>query len=144
MWECVIWTVSFHLSCLLLLRDAFVEGPEFLDMGAESSSFSEGLRPSLVGIGRGPEPGPDGAASWITMMSSLLCWPRCSLAKSNPFTVGACNWGQEQRGEKTGGMQPRMKESMKTCCTEVSLAVRKDKQYHIQNLPHFKKWIFWV
>ena len=70
------------------LRDALVEA---LDKGVGISPFSDGLKPSLKHKGRGPGPGPGWTASWITMTSSLLCWPRCSLAKSKPFTLGACN-----------------------------------------------------
>lgn len=60
-------------------RAALVDDP--LDLGVLMSPPSEGVA-SLMGAGSGP-------GSWITMMSSLLCWPRCSLAKSKPFTLGA-------------------------------------------------------
>ena len=93
---------STDLSRLRPLRDALVEEAEFLDIGVGISPFSDGLKPSLIDMGRGPGPGPGGMGSWITITSSLPCWPRCSLAKSKPFTLGACNWGAEemQRGEE--------------------------------------------
>lgn len=62
-------------------RPTLVDEP--LDLGVLRSPPSEGVA-SLTGAGIGP-------ASWITMMSSLLCWPRCSLAKSKPLTLGACS-----------------------------------------------------
>lgn len=78
---------STDLSRLRKLRDALVEEAEFLDMGVGTSPFWEELGPSLSEMGRGPA----GMDSWTTMTSSLFCWPRCSLAKSKPFTLGACN-----------------------------------------------------
>lgn len=56
---------------------------EVLDLGLGTSPFSDGVA-SLIGPGKG-------AGSWIIRTSSLLCWPRCCLAKSKPFTLGACS-----------------------------------------------------
>lgn len=100
--SCPVLRRSTNLPRLRPLRDALVEEAEFLDTGVRISPFSDGLRTSLMDTGRGPGPGPGGTGSWITMTSSLLCWPRCSLAKSNPFTLGACNWGQGQKLGLTG------------------------------------------
>lgn len=62
---------------------------EPLDLGVDASVFSLALG-SLAGAGAGK-------GSWITLRSSLLCWPRCSLAKSKPFTLGVCSWGDRGR-----------------------------------------------
>lgn len=105
---CFVCLLVLSLSCsvsstdLPLLRpprDAFVEEADVLEMGVGISPFSDGLRPSLMDTWTGPR--PDGTGSWITMTSSLLCWPRCSLAKSKPLTVGACSWrnGKKRRNE---------------------------------------------
>lgn len=83
-------TSSADLSRLRPLRDALEEEAEVLDMDVGISPFSDVLRPSLMERGSGS----GGTGSCITMTSSLLCWPRCSLAKSKPFTLGACNWGE--------------------------------------------------
>lgn len=78
-----------HRSRRRLPREALEE--EFLEAGVGTSPLLDGLKPSLAGMDWAPGPGPEGAGSWITMMSSLLCWPRCSLAKSKPLTLGACS-----------------------------------------------------
>lgn len=70
------FTSSTDLSRLRPLRDTLVEEPEVLDLGVGISPFSDGLRPSVMDKGRGPEAGPGGTGSWITMTSSLFCWPR--------------------------------------------------------------------
>lgn len=54
------------------------------DFGLGTSPFSEGVVWSFTGPG-------GGAGSWIISMSSLLCWPRCCLAKSKPLTLGICS-----------------------------------------------------
>lgn len=130
-----------HLSCLRLLRDVFLE---CLDTGAGSSPFSDAPRPSLAGTGTGPEPGPGGAASWITMTSSLLCWPRCSLAKSKPLTVGACNWGTGSGEGRRWEECSEGRRETKARGTDVTLALTKDKQHHIQNVTRVKmRFILW-
>ena len=77
------------LPRLRALREALVEETEVpFDLGVGTSPYSDAASLELR-LGRG---GPGAPASWITMMSSLLCWPRCSLAKSKPFTLGAWSW----------------------------------------------------
>lgn len=68
---------------LPLCRTVFEGFEEVLDFGLGTSPFSDGVV-SLIGPGKG-------AGSWIIRTSSLLCWPRCCLAKSKPFTLGACS-----------------------------------------------------
>lgn len=68
---------------LPLCRTVFEGFEEVLDLGLGTSPFSDGVV-SLIGPGKG-------AGSWIIRTSSLLCWPRCCLAKSKPFTLGACS-----------------------------------------------------
>lgn len=99
LWISIYYPVCFYLSRLRLAWDALVLEP--LETGVGISPFSDGLKPSLMDTGRGA--GPDG--SWITMTSSLLCWPRCSLAKSKPFTLGVCSYGHEQTGIKVTAIQ---------------------------------------
>jgi hypothetical protein len=69
-------------STNLPLSRMFLEGS--FDLGLGTSPFSEGVVWSFTGPG-------SGAGSWIIRMSSLLCWPRCCLAKSKPFTLGICS-----------------------------------------------------
>ena len=66
----------------------FLEGIFALGLG--TSPFSEGVVWSFTGPG-------SGAGSWMISMSSLLCWPRCCLAKSKPFTLGICNWNTHKQ-----------------------------------------------
>lgn len=80
---------STDLSLRLPPWEALVEEAEVLAVAI--SPLSDGLGPSLMAVGSGPDAGAGGTGSWITMTSSLLCWPRWSLAKSKPFTLGACN-----------------------------------------------------
>lgn len=117
---------SVYLSLLLPLRDPFVELTEALETGVGISPFSDGLKPSLMDVGSGPEPSPGGTDSWITMTSSLLCWPRCSLAKSKPFTLGACNWGAEQRRWKWG-----TKEGIRKRIRKIKYVVNQWFMFHL-------------
>lgn len=73
-----------------LLRDTLVEEP--LDLGVDASVFSLALG-SLAEAGAGN-------GSWITLRSSLLCWPKCSLAKSKPLTLGVCSWSEREGGRE--------------------------------------------
>lgn len=78
---------------LPLCRTVFEGFEEVLDLGLGTSPFSDGVV-SLIGPGKG-------AGSWIIRTSSLLCWPRCCLAKSKPFTLGACSCERIKTQKKT-------------------------------------------
>ena len=80
----------------LPLWRTFLEGIFALGLG--TSPFSEGVVWSFTGPG-------SGAGSWMISISSLLCWPRCCLAKSKPFTLGICNWNRHTQTHTHTGNQ---------------------------------------